>query len=97
VEEVVGLVGEPVKASEVLRYLLERAEEPAKRPLSKAGVERIGLVSQHLFSSKQSHGVFIRLDAIDERAIAKGFRELGKQKVAEESEGEGVVKELQAM
>ena len=65
--------------------------------LTKAGVERIGLVSQHLFSSKQTHGVFIRMDAMDETSIGKGFRELRKQKVAEESEGEGVVKELQAM
>jgi hypothetical protein len=41
--------------------------------------------------------VFIRIDSIDEKAVAKAFRELRKQKVVEESEGEGVVKELQAM
>ena len=35
--------------------------------------------------------------SIDEKAMAKGFRELRKQKIVEESEAEGVVKELQAM
>ena len=97
VEEVVGLIEEPVKAGEVLRYLLERAEEMRGRALTKAGVERIGLVSQHLFASKQTLGVFIRLDSIEEKVVGKAFRDLGKQKVVEESEGEGVVKELQAM
>ena len=97
VEEVVGLISEPVKGAEVLMYLLEWAEEMRGRGMTKAGVERIGLVSQHLFSAKQTHGVFIRLDGIEERSVAKGYRELGRQKVVEESEGEGVVKELQAM
>jgi hypothetical protein len=60
-------------------------------------VERIGLVSQHLFSAKQRHGVFVRLGAIEEKSLGKAFRDLRKQKEVEETEGEGVVKELQAM
>jgi excinuclease UvrABC nuclease subunit len=97
VEEVAGLVQEPVKAGELLRHVLERAAELSRAPLTRDGAERIGLVAQHLFTSKQTHGVFLRLDSIDEKAVARAFRDLRKQKVIQESEGEGVVKELQAM
>ena len=58
--------------------------------------ERIGVVTHHLFSGKH-RGVFLRLDTIDEKALAKGYRELKKQAPQEEVEGEGVMKELQAL
>jgi len=55
------------------------------------------LVSNHLFTAKQIQGVFIHIDAFDAKSLAKGYRQLQKQKATEEVDGEGVVKELQAM
>ena len=97
IEEAVGLIAEPVKAGEVLRFLLERIQELARSELNEKGVERIGLVSHHLFSPKKAQGVNVQIDDLDEKALAKAFREIRKQKGEEEVPGEGVMKELQAM
>ena len=97
IEEGAGLISEPVKPAELLRLVLTRAAELARTPLDEPGVERIGLVSNHLFSPKRGQGVYLRLDSIDEKAVAKAYRELGKQKGPEEVTGEGVMKELQEM
>jgi excinuclease ABC subunit C len=96
VEELAGLVAEPAKASDLLRVILESAA--ARQPaLDQSGIEVMGIVAHHLFQAKQVHGVFLPLADIDEKSIAKGFRDLQKQKQQEPVEGEGVVKELQAM
>jgi excinuclease UvrABC nuclease subunit len=97
VEEILGIVGGQPKPGQVLRAALERAAELDAEPLDPAGAERIGIVTHHLFSGKH-RGVFLRLETIDEKALAKGFRELGKQaQPEEETEGEGVLKELQSL
>ena len=96
VEELVGLIAEPAKASDLLRLILESAA--ARQPrIDQTGIEVMGVVSHHLFQAKAVHGVFLPLAEIDEKSIAKAFRDLQKQKVQEPTEGEGVVKELQAM
>jgi excinuclease UvrABC nuclease subunit len=97
VEEVAGLIGEP--GNELLRELLERARtaEWGRGVMTKEGQERVGIVAHHLFLPKKGQGVFLRLDRIEEGSIARAYRELKKQKVEEAGEGEGVVKELQAM
>lgn len=59
--------------------------------------ERIGIVSHHLFSGKPGHGVFIRLEELDEKGIAKAYRELRKRPPEEAGEAEGVMKELQSL
>jgi excinuclease UvrABC nuclease subunit len=96
VEELLGLMAEPAKASDLLRLVLEVA---AARPpqIDQSGIELLGVVSHHLFQAKHVHGVFLPLAELDEKSLAKAFRDLQKQKVAEPTEGEGVVKELQAM
>jgi excinuclease UvrABC nuclease subunit len=97
VEELAGLISETTNDSSLLRHLLECAEQ-SPRDLSSQGVEDIGVVAYHLFSAKQTHGVFIPLHAIDDKSLAKAFRDLKKQKSVEETiESEGVVKELQSM
>ncbi|MDB5171887.1 MAG: excinuclease subunit-like protein [Phycisphaerales bacterium] len=97
IEEILGVISEP-KPSEVLRIALTRVEERAGAVIDEAGAERIGIVAHHLFSPKQSQGVFLRMEDINEKAIAKAWRDLKKQAVpAEELEGEGVMKELQAL
>ena len=97
VEEILGLLGDP-KPSEVLRVALSLAEDKVLDGVDETEAERIGVVAHHLFSPKQGHGVFVRLDGIDEKAIAKAYRELKKQPPPpEELESEGVVKELQAL
>ena len=97
VEEVLGLIDEPAEPAGLLRLIQARVEELRAESLTQEGVERIGLISQHLFTSRQTHGVFLRLDEADEKALVKGCRDLRKQKAPEESETEGIVKELQAL
>jgi len=66
--------------------------------LDQTDVERIGIVAGHLFSAKQTHGAFLPLAAVDQRSFAKAFADLQKQKILEpEDDGEGIVKELQAL
>ncbi|HWE97328.1 MAG TPA: hypothetical protein VG269_25445 [Tepidisphaeraceae bacterium] len=97
IEEILGLVAEP-KPSEMLRIALTRLEERAGGTMDEPGAERVGIAAHHLFSPKQSQGVFLRMDDIDEKAIAKAWRDLKKQAApAEDVEGEGVMKELQAL
>lgn len=97
IQEIAGLIAEPAKAGDVLRLAAERALDSAADHFDLAGAERVGIVSHHLFSGR-NRGVFLRFAGVDERAIARGYRELRKQAPQdEEVEGEGVMKELQAL
>src|SRR4051812_39307167 len=97
IEEMCGLIDEPGGISDVLREILQRAEALRSEELSEASIERIGMVAHHLFSAKHPKGVFIRMHELEEKAVAKAWRELARQKAPQEAEGEGVLKELQAM
>jgi DNA polymerase-3 subunit epsilon len=95
IEEAVGLMAEPAGLSELLHEL---ARERRECSVDETGAERVGLVTQHLFRAKKTHGVFLPVGAVDEKSLAKGFGDLRKQKPpAEEAGGEGVLKEMQAM
>jgi hypothetical protein len=80
-----------------LRIILQRAQELSAQGVTDAAIERIGLVAHHLFSGKQPKGAFIRLEELEEKSLERAWRELAKQKAPQEAEGEGVLKELQAM
>ena len=97
IEHLVDLLEPPVHCGDVLRVVFARSSERAGRSIDATGAERIGVVAHHLFSPKQTHGVFLPLEAVDERSLAKAYRDLQKQKPQEESDSEGVVKELQAL
>jgi len=98
IDPILCLINETTRPSEILRTALEAAERTPPAPLDTSGAERIGVVTHHLFAAKQSQGVFLRLDRLDEPSIAKALRDLRKQSAApEESQGEGLTKELQAM
>ncbi|HSI36483.1 MAG: hypothetical protein ACAI43_11390 [Phycisphaerae bacterium] len=93
--EVSGLIGEVGRVfSDVLRLILELGQRAAD--LSAVGAERIGVAAGHLLRAKKAGGVFIAIDRLEDRSLAKAWKELQKQK-AQEGEGdeEGVVKELQ--
>ncbi|HZK81306.1 MAG TPA: hypothetical protein VFC46_09575 [Humisphaera sp.] len=96
IEEILGLIGEP-KPAEVLRAALMLAEERLADAVDAIGAERTGIVAHHLFSPKQGHGIFLRLDGVDEKSISVAYRELKKQRVEEEVADEGVMKELQSL
>jgi excinuclease UvrABC nuclease subunit len=86
----------PAQSSDVLRYLLHAAQE--RLPVqTTADAERMGIVSHHLFSAKASQGVFLPLGELEEKSFAKAYKDLLKQKIADEAEEEGVMKELQAI
>jgi excinuclease UvrABC nuclease subunit len=97
IEEAAGLIAEPTDGAELLRWVLGRAEELGRGDVTGADAERVGLVANHLFSPKQGHGVWLRMDQVEAKALAKCYRELAKQKEAKDVEGEGITKELQAM
>ncbi|MDP9174985.1 MAG: hypothetical protein M3O30_14155 [Planctomycetota bacterium] len=97
IEEVANLIDEPRHPGDLLRAILTLAQERAGDSVDTEGAERIGIVSHHLFSAKSTHGIFLPLGSISEASLLKGYRELKKQKLPEESDVEGVLKELQAL
>jgi hypothetical protein len=100
IEEIAGLVGNIERPGEVLRRVLEAAEDRRRGEVNvtvdKTGAERVGIVTHHLFVAK-GRGVFLRMENIDERSLVKASRDLSKQKQEDEVDDEGVVKELQAL
>jgi hypothetical protein len=97
VEEIAGITSEPARPSEVLRLAFTLAAERTAVAVDQAGAERMGVVAHHLFLAKANHGVFLPLETIDEQSVTKAYRELLKQKPQDQTEGEGVLKELQAL
>jgi len=100
IEEIADISAAPPRPSDLLQTIFACAEELATAPLDTAGVERMGIVSHHLFSPKQSQGLFVPLaDLADPagKSLVRGYRAIAKIEVPEEIEAEGVVKELQAM
>jgi hypothetical protein len=80
--------------------LSKAARKTARSPASAVdlwGAERIGIVAQHLFSTKKSPGLLLAMATIDEKAIAKACRDVQQREQIEEIEEEGVVRELQSM
>jgi len=96
IDEIGGLISEPASPAELLRLALESAAGKCAERLDQPQTERVGIVTHHLFSGKH-RGVFLRLDTADEKAVVRGFRELQKQAPQEQTEGEGVLKELQSL
>jgi len=96
IQEIAGLIAEPCQASDVPGFALALAAGPAPA-LDYFAAERIGIVTRHLFQSRQSGGVFFRLDQVSEASLVKAFGDLRREKVADPAEEEGLVKELQAM
>lgn len=100
IEEIANLIAEPARPSELLRAVFTASETGADIPLDKPGVERIGIAAHHLFWPGQSHGVFIPLAELADlsgKALLKAYKTVIRAERAEESESEGVMKELQAM
>ena len=97
IREIICLCDEPQRPSETLRAVFEAFADTPPAPVDQTGAERIGIVAHHLFSSRQSHGIFLHLDELDERAIVRAWRDLRKQSPMEQTEAEGVLKELQTL
>ncbi|MGD1276653.1 MAG: hypothetical protein ABR964_05450 [Tepidisphaeraceae bacterium] len=92
--EVAAFIAQPSHPGEILRVILSAAEERAG---GSCDAERIGIVTHHLFSPKQTGGVFLPLADISEPALLKAYTDVSRRKQPEEVQGEGVIKELQAM
>ena len=82
--------------ADLLREIL-RLDADAKNDLSERGVERVGVVTDHLFRARRISGVYLPVDDLTERSLPKAYRDLQKQKTPEtpDENDEGVVKELQ--
>ncbi len=96
IEQVQCVIHENFKPSEILRLALAKAADQPSQ-LDPPGVERIGIVASHLFSVKNSQGVFLPLAHVDEKSVFKAYRDLQKQAVPDETDSEGIMKELAAM
>ncbi|HVT89564.1 MAG TPA: UvrB/UvrC motif-containing protein [Tepidisphaeraceae bacterium] len=97
IDEIAGLIDSPDPA-EILRYALPLAAQRDVNFLDTIAAERVAIVSQHLFRPKATEGIYLPLDTIDEKSVAKAFRDVQKQKIEEPvEESEGVVKELQML
>jgi excinuclease UvrABC nuclease subunit len=97
--EVACIIQEPRWPAELLGALLlaaERANEP-NATVDRVGAERIGVVAHHLFSAKAAHGLFVRLDELDEKGVIRAYRDLLKRPADEDADAEGVMKELQSL
>jgi hypothetical protein len=98
IEQILSLVAEPTRPSDVLRTALSLSEAAGVTGVDAAGAERMGIVSHHLFSPKKAQGIFLRMDSIGEKALVKAFGDLRKQSAPpEEAEEEGVMRELQSL
>lgn len=97
IRQIACMIDEPAHPSQLLRDCLTQAAEQGEPDLDVVGAERIGIVSHHLFAPKAAQGVFLRLDELDEKQIVKAWRDLRKRPVEEETEAEGVMKELQSL
>jgi excinuclease UvrABC nuclease subunit len=102
IEEIANIFCEPARPSELLRTIFTAADELHASRLDTVGVERIGIVSHHLFSPKQSStaGVFLPIaDLADPsgKTLLKAYKTVARIEQPPEIESEGVVKELQAM
>ncbi|QOV89978.1 UvrB/UvrC motif-containing protein [Humisphaera borealis] len=97
IDHIASLIDAPVTAPSLLRLVFEQAERPTPSPPSLEDTERIGVVSHHLFTAKSHHGVFLPLADVEDKTLARAYRDLMKQKRPEEFDGEGIVKELQGI
>jgi hypothetical protein len=96
IQQILCVTNDTFKPSEILRLALTLAADQTAE-LDPPAVERIGIVAHHLFSPKNTQGVFLPLARTDEKSIAKAYRDLQKQTVVEEKDEEGIIKELQAL
>ncbi len=97
IEELVGLIAEPATPDELLHLARSMADQHRDACVDEIGAQRIGLVSHHLFSPRQTPGSFLPLSGADAQAVVRAYRELQKQPEPEtEPEAEGIVKELHA-
>jgi len=85
IEQILCVIDDQFKPSEIMRLALTLAAEQSTQ-IDAPGVERIGIVAHHLFSAKNTHGVFLPLAKVDEKSIAKACRDLQKQALVEEKD-----------
>ena len=99
IEEILGVSGvsESIDAATVLRYALAISSERSGQQMDESGAERIGIVSQHLFTARSKHGAFLPMQTIAEKPVTTAWRDLQKQAREDETDGEGIVKELQSI
>jgi hypothetical protein len=74
----------------VIALALSAADEA---PAGPPDLHQIGVVSHHLYSTK-SIGVFLPLEKLDDRALAAAYRQIRRQKISDEPEDEGIVREI---
>jgi len=96
IEQVGCVIDELRVPSDFLRHILSRAAR-TRTEMTEQAVERMGIVTDHLFRARRSSGVFLPICDLEERSFSKAYKELQKQNTPDDSEEEGVIKELQQL
>jgi len=97
--EIIACVrGQPDRVSELLGIAAERIESQGRKPLDATGVERMGIVAQHLYAAKGS-GIFVAMDQLQDANLAKAIGQVIRRKepAEVETQDEGVLRELASM
>lgn len=96
IEPIATAFSEAGVSAELHATILRRAEHPPIPPIDRAGEERIAVLAAHLFATKNTRGVFLRLNEVSPKSLLLAYRDLQKQTQTEEgADDEGIVKELQ--
>src|SRR5205085_1382839 len=97
IEPIATVFSEAGVSHELLAAILRRADASSSRSIDRAGQERIAILASHLFATKNSKGVFIRLCELSDKSLQVAYRDLQKQPPADATlDDEGIMKELQA-
>jgi hypothetical protein len=97
IEPVACLLCDPSQPADLLRHILEMAGQSRSANVDQAGAERLAVVAHHLFLARKQHGAFIAICDLTDRTLQKAWRDLQKQKSTEDTEAEGLSKELNAL
>lgn len=99
VRAIACLLDTPQPGAGVVQLAL--TEDRTRQPMDRIAIETLGVVARHLFAEKPSGafspGAFIPLDQFNEESAAKAYRDIVKQKLSDETEDEGIVRELQSV
>lgn len=97
IEEAAAILDATADHSELIAHLRNRALFLSERPMTTAATEGVGLAARHLFSPKKLRGQFVLLDSLDGASLRQACEAMKKPDPAEDTEAEGVTKELNAL
>lgn len=94
IEEICGLIGVPTATAAAMMQVLGREDAAAPDAQS---VERMAMVTHHLYAGRRSRGVILHIEQVNERSLKAAWRHILRQPEAEGVEKEDLRQELREM